>query len=103
MPKTPISATFPVTYDAMNREIRTVREYFIVRGIPEDIQWKDDIIESAGIEAGKLLGHIIWASPPAEGLRAPAECQGRIEWINRRIPYEVMHRRSVPLLRLAAS
>jgi hypothetical protein len=103
MLETPVSATFPVAYDALNRELRTVPQYFIVRGIPEDIQWTADLVEGISIEPGKLLGHIIWASAPAEGLRAPAECEGEIVWINRRIPYEVMHRRSIPLLRLAAS
>jgi hypothetical protein len=101
MRETPTSATFPVVYEAMNRELRTVRQYFMVRGIPEDIPWEADIVEGDCIAPGKLLGHIIWASAPAEGLRAPAECAGRIEWIERRIPYEVLHRRSIPLLRLA--
>lgn len=101
MLETPISATFPVAYDVLTRELKTVRQYFIVKGIPEQIQWEADIVEGACIEPGRLLGHIIWASAPAEGLRAPAECVGRIEWINGRIPYEIMHRRSIPLLRLA--
>jgi hypothetical protein len=103
MPEPTISVTSPVVYDAMNRELRTVRQYFIDKGIPEDMQWEAYIGEGARIDAGKLLAHIIWARPPAERLRAPEGCEGRIEWLNTRIAYEVMHRRSIILLRLAAS
>lgn len=103
MPEQPISATSPVVYEAVNRELRSVPQYFMAKGIPEDIPWAADIVEGACIEPDKLLGHIIWASPPAECLQAPAGCKGRIEWINRRIVYEVMHRVPITLLRLAAS
>jgi hypothetical protein len=103
MPEPLISATSPVVYDAKNRELRTVRQYFSARGIPEDIQWEAGIDEGACIDANALLGHIIWASAPPDPLRAPEGCVGKIEWINKRIVYEVMHRRAVPLLRLAAN
>jgi hypothetical protein len=103
MPEPTISVTSPVVYDAMTRELRTVRQYFIDKGIPEDIQWQADIVEGARLAEGKLLAHIIWTSPPAERLHAPAGCEGRIEWLNTRIAYEVMHRRSIILLRLDAS
>jgi hypothetical protein len=95
--------TSSVVYDARNRELRTVRAYFLEKGLPEDIMWEANIIEGARIEADVLLGHIIWAEAPAEPLKAPADCAGQIEWLNERIAYEVLHRRSVPLLRLAAS
>jgi hypothetical protein len=103
MPEPTLSVTSPVVYDAMNRELKTVRQYFIDKGIPEDIQWEADIIEGARIEAGKPLGHINWVRPPAVRLHAPEGCEGRIEWLNTRIAYEVMHRRSIILLRLEAS
>jgi hypothetical protein len=103
MPEPTISIMSPVVYDATTRELRTVRQYFIDHGIPEDIQWQADVVEGASIEEGKLLAHIIWTSRPAQRLPAPVGCAGRIAWLNTRIAYEVMHRRSIILLRLATS
>ncbi len=93
----------PVVYDSMNRELRTVREYFErqERAVL-DIGWQPDIREGVRIEPGRLLGHIVWDSPPPEPVLAPPGCGGRIAWMNPRIEYEFLDLESVTLLRLEA-
>lgn len=93
----------PVVYDPITRELRTVPKYFQEeeRAV-QDIRWEDDIRVGVRIEPGKLLAYIIFDAPPPEPMYAPDACEGEIEWINPRIPYEWLDLRPVTLLRLKA-
>ena len=97
-------STSPVVYDAMNRELRTVRDYFAEReeGVL-NIKWEPGIEEGAQISPGQLLAHIDWSGGTKEPLEAPSGCGGRIEWINGQIAYEMLDLRPEALLRLEAS
>src|SRR5574341_988108 len=91
----------PVVYDAINRELRTVPDYFAQRHVSVlDIAWQGGVAEGAHITSGQLLARIIWDGEPEEPLTAPAGCVGTIVWLNEHIAYELLHRRSEVLLRL---
>ena len=93
----------PVVYDAANRELKTVRDYFAQRRVAVlDIAWQARITEGARIIPHQFLARIRWDGEPEEFLTTPADCAGTIVWLNERIPYELLHRRSEVLLRLAA-
>lgn len=97
-------STSAVVYDAMNRELRTVRDYFAQRDeVVLNIKWQPGIEEGAQIAPGQLLAHIDWDGAPEEPLKAPSGCGGRIEWINGQIEYEKLDLRPEVLLRLEAS
>jgi hypothetical protein len=96
-------STMPVIYEAVNRELNTVKDYFAQAGISVlDIQWLQGVEENEDITAGRLLGHIIWANCPPVPLVAPEGCTGEIEWINGRIELEKLHLATQKLLRLKA-
>ncbi len=96
--------TSPVVYEAMNRELKTVKDYFAPIEVSVlGIEWEAGIEVGAEITPGQLLGYIVWDGPPKERLEAPEECEGTIEWKNGQIRYEFFHRQSQELLRLAAS
>jgi len=96
--------TSPVVYEAMNRELKTVKDYFAHIGISViGIEWEAEIEVGTEITPGQLLAYIVWDGPPKERLEAPVECGGRIEWKNGQIKYEWLHLESQVLLRLAAS
>jgi hypothetical protein len=93
----------PVVYDAMNRELRTVRDYFVQRDEEVlNIKWQPGIEEGAKIVAGQLLAHIDWSGGTKDPVEAPSGCGGRIEWINGQIEYEKLDLRPEGLLRLEA-
>lgn len=96
-------STSPIVYDAMNRELRTVRDYFAERDEEVlNIKWQPGIEEGAQIAPGELLAHIDWSEGTKEPLEAPSGCGGRIEWINGQIEYEKLDLRPEVLLRLEA-
>jgi hypothetical protein len=85
----------------MNRELRTVRDYFAERDEEVlNIKWQPGIEEGAQIAPGELLAHIDWSGGTKEPLDAPSGCGGRIEWINGQIEYEKLDLRPEVLLRL---
>ncbi|MFQ6093869.1 MAG: hypothetical protein ACE5OR_14550 [bacterium] len=93
----------PVVYDAMNRELRTVRDYFAQSDEEVlNIKWQPEIEEGAQIVPGQLLAHIDWSGGIKDPLEAPSGCGGRIEWINGQIEYEKLDLRPEVLLRLEA-
>lgn len=93
----------PVVYDAMNRELRTVRDYFAQSDKEVlNIKWQPEIEEGAQIVPGQLLAHIDWTGGTKDPLEAPSGCGGRIEWINGQIEYEKLDLRPEVLLRLEA-
>ena len=95
--------TEPVVYESTNRELRTVPKYFQEEDrAVQHIKWEDDIKVGVRIEPCRLLAHIIFDKPSPEPLHAPEACEGEIEWINPRIPYEWLDLRPVTLLRLKA-
>jgi hypothetical protein len=102
MPEDPSDA--PVVYDAVNRELRTVSDYFAEK--EEEvltIRWEDGVEEGEQIASGQLLAHIIWDGAPEESLIAPAGCTGVIAWVNGQIEYEKLDLRPEVLLRLETS
>ncbi len=96
--------TSPVVYEVMNRELKTVKDYFASIGVSViGIEWEAGIKVGEKITPSQLLGYIVWDGPPKERLEAPAECEGRIEWKNGQIEYGWLHLQVQELLRLAAS
>lgn len=93
----------PVVYDAMNRELRTVRDYFAQSDEEVlNIKWQPGIEEGTQIVPGQLLANIDWSGGTKDPLKAPSGCGGRIEWINGQIKYEKLDLRPEALLRLEA-
>ena len=89
----------PVSYDALNGELRTVRRFFVEKAEAVlMIRWKLGIKKGAVIAPGDLLATIVWDESPDEPILAPAECAGEVDRTNRRIPYERIRRRTIPLL-----
>ena len=94
----------PVVYDPVNRELRTVSDYFAEKEEEVlNIRWEDGIEEGAEVEPNQRLAHIIWDGADQEPIDAPPECAGVIVWINGQIEYEKLDLRPEPLLRLKAS
>jgi hypothetical protein len=101
MPENQSTSSVSVSYDSLNRDLRTVRFYFAAQEKSvQDFRWEEDITVGARIEPGKLLAHIRWDSPPDERVVAPEGCEGEIEWINGRIDFTSLHRKPEELLRL---
>ena len=76
-----------VTFDKLNRVLRTVRFHF--RDKHESvlkIHWESGISRGANIKEGQLLAQIEWRKSGFEDIRAPKGCSGRVERTNRNIP-----------------
>ncbi len=94
----------PVVYDAANRELRTVKDYFAAReGQVLSIKWENDIEEGEEISSGDHLAQIIWEGADEESIHAPPGCTGVIDWINGQIEYEKLDLKPQVLLRLGPS
>jgi hypothetical protein len=94
----------PVVYDAANRELRTVKDYFAAReGQVLNIKWEKEINEGEEISSGDHLAQIIWEGADEEPIHAPPGCTGVIDWINGQIEYEKLDLKPQALLRLGPS
>ena len=91
-----------VSFDKLNRELRTVRFYF--RNKQESvlkIHWAAGISRGTTIEAGDLLAKIEWRKSGFEDIRAPRGCAGTVERTNRNITAIKLKKESFRLLYLA--
>jgi len=94
----------PVVYEAGNRILRTVQEYFAQRGRAViQIQWQPGIDVGGRVAPGQLLARIVWDGLPDEDMLAPAGCAGTIAWIDKNICYELLQLVPLDLVGLAAS
>lgn len=95
--------TSPVVYEAGNRILRTVQEYFVQcdRAVIQ-IKWQPGIDAGRHVAPGQLLARIVWDGLPDEDMLAPAGCDGTIAWINQNIAYDLLHLAPIDLLGLAA-
>ena len=67
-----------VSYDSLNRDLRTVRFYFDAQEKSvQGFNWEEDIQVGARIAPGRRLAHISWDPPPDEPVVAPDGCEGR--------------------------
>ena len=90
-----------VSYDSLNRDLRTVRFYFDAQEKSvQGFNWEADIQVGARIAPGRRLAHISWDPPPDEPVVAPDGCEGEIEWMKGRIDITSLHRKPEELLRL---
>ena len=82
-----------VTYDPINRELRTVPDFFAARNTSmELLSWCEGIKKGAKIKENVPLADIFWDDGTSEVLTAPPGCAGVIESTNRRILYENLHK-----------
>ena len=93
----------PVVYDAANRELKTIKDYFAQIEKPViGIEWEKDIAVGAKIKSAQLLAQIVWGDATQTPILAPSKCTGRIDCQNGQIEYEWLHIQPQVLLRLAA-
>jgi hypothetical protein len=91
----------PVTFDASNREIRSVRFYFEdANDSVSTITWEPGIANGVTVKQGDLLATIVFASSPQVPIHAPPGCDGVVDVTNRRIPYDELDDWGVWLLSL---
>ncbi len=90
-----------VSFDKLNRELRTVRSYFKnKRESVLKIKWERGISRGTTIKAGQLLAKIEWRKSGLEDIRAPRGCAGTIGRTNRSIPPIKLKKESFGLLYL---
>ena len=81
-----------VTYDPINRELRTVPDFFAARNSSiELLSWRKGIKKGTEIKENTELADIYWDDGTKDVLKAPTGCAGIIESTNRRIKYEILH------------
>ncbi len=77
------------TYDATNRELRTVPEAFAARGKSVlSMVWKSAIKVGSQIDPGTDLVIVQWEDNSRETVSAPAGCAGQVASVNRDVLFE---------------
>jgi len=81
-----------VIYDPINRELRTVPDFFVARNSSmELLSWRKGIKGGVKIKENTELADIFWDDGKKNVLKAPTGCAGIIQSTNRRILYENLH------------